>query len=882
MSRDDDDLPMSRIPPVDEDVRREVAFHIEARAAELEARGMTPDDARATAREFFGDKAAVEAECREIESRRRATNRRARRWDALRQDVRLGARLLRRSPGYTAAAVLTLALGIGANTAVFSIVNRVLLQPLAFENADRLVTMTERHESGWANLAYATYLDLREQSRSFDALAEYGAGTSTVIGTDRGFTVNTAWISRDFFKAFPLRPVMGRLPLPDEHVEGAVPVVVVSFAFWRDVLGAPSSLDTVRLRGSQDFAVVGVLPAEFDFPGGTQVWQPMELIEQSESHTSHRWDTIGRLALGVSPAAAQRDVDQVLARLNEQYYPDFDAVGSTITPLQDAMTATSRTPLYLLLAASAILLLTACTNLASASLARGTARQTELSVRSALGATRGRLVRQLVTEAVLVSVLGCLAGLGMAAVMLRLLATQAPPTLQVTDVPIDGWVLAFAAIVSVVTALLFGLLPALRLSESGTRAVLRGGTRGTGEGGRLRIWNMLVAAEVALAVVLLSGSALLIRSFSLVLETDLGFDPDQVTAATVDLPSSTYDRNSTAIPTFHARVLEQLRMQPGVGAAGFINVAPLGGNNPNGRMEVEGKPHDPRGPFTGSSVYRVIGGDYFSVMGIPLRRGRVFGPADDAAAAPVVVVSEAFVKEEWPGEDPIGKRVRPNGMDVSDEPWHVVIGVVGDVRGASVTDEFRETYYFDHRQRPAARTGYSTYVVRSSLAIGSVSALLRQGVASIDPLVVVESTPFRAFVAESVADRRFTMLVLGTFALVALVLAVVGIYAVVSYSVAQRTREMGVRLALGATPSGLRGLVVRGSMAAVIPGLLAGLVLSIGLSGALRSLLYGVTRFDPLSLGTAVALLGGAALVSVLIPAMRATRVDPMLAIRAE
>ncbi len=796
--------------------------------------------------------------------------------------MRLGARLLRRSPGYTLAAVVTLALGIGANTAVFSIVNRVLLQPLAFENADRLVTMTERHAKGWANLAYPTYLEIREQSRSFDALAEYGAGTSTVIGKDRGFTANTAWISRDFFKAFPLRPVMGRLPLPDEHVEGAVPVAVVSYAFWRDFLGAPASLDTVRLRGSKDFAVVGVLPADFDFPSGTQIWQPMELFEQSTSHTSHGWDTIGRLARGVSPSAAQRDVDQLLTRLNEQYYPDFDAVGSTITPLQEAMTATSRTPLYLLLAASAILLLTACTNLASASLARGTARQTELSVRSALGATRQRLVRQLVTEAVLLSLLGCLAGLGLAALTLRLLAPLAPPALHITEVPIDGWVLAFAAIVSVGTALLFGLLPALRLSESGTRAVIRGGTRGTGEGGRLRIWNVLVAAEVALAVVLLSGSALLIRSFSQVLQSDLGFDPNLVTAAEVELPPSMYDRNSTAIPTFHARALERLERQPGVDAAGFVNVSPLRGNNPNGAMEVEGKPHDPRGSFTGSAVYRVVGGDYFQAMGIPLRRGRVFGPADDAAAAPVVVVSETYANEEWPGEDPIGKRVRPDGMDASDEPWHVVIGVVGDVRGASVTDRFRETYYFDHRQRPASRTSDATYVVRSSLAPGSVSALLRQAMASVDPLVAVESTPYREFVAQSLADRRFTMLVLGAFALVALLLSVVGIYAVVAYSVAQRTREMGVRLALGATPGGLRGLVLRGSMAAVVPGLVAGLVLSVALSGALRSLLYGVTRFDIVSLGAAVALLGVASLVSVLIPAMRATRVDPMLAIRAD
>lgn len=882
MRRDEDDLPMSRIPPVDEDVRRELDFHIDARAAELESRGMTPEQARAAARACFGDAAAVEAECREIETRRRAQRKRARKWDDFRQDVRLGARLLRRSPGYTLAAIVTLALGIGANTAVFSLVDRVLLRPLSFTNADRLVTMFERHEKGWGDFAYATYLELRDNLHSFDAIAQYGAGNTTMIGTDRGVTVSTGWISRDFFKAFPLRPVVGRLPLPEEYVLGAAPVAVVSHAFWRDELGSPSSLDSVRLRGDRELHVVGVLPPSFDFPVGTQVWEPMELDEQSKSHTAHNWSTIGLLARGVTPHAAQREVDALLTRMNTQYYPDFDAVGSTITPLQDAMTASSRAPLYLLLAASAILLLTACTNLASASLARGTARATELSVRSALGATRGRLVRQLLTEAVILSLLGCVAGLVLAALTLRVLAPLAPPALHVADVSIDARVLFFATAVALVTALLFGLLPAMRLSDSGTRIVLRGGTRGTADGGRLRIWNVLVAAEVALAVVLLSGSALLLRSFALVLRTDLGFTPDQVTAASVDLPQSTYDRTSSIIPAFHQRALATLGAQPGVTAVGFVNVAPLRGTFPNGAMEVEGKPHVPRGPYSGSAVYRVVGGDYFAAMGIPLKQGRGFGPSDDAGAAPVVVVSETLAQEEWPGDDPIGKRVRAYGMDGREEPWYVVVGVVGDVRGASVTDPFRETYYFDHRQRPANRAGYVTYVVRSPLTEGSIASLIRRGLASIDPLVAIESTPYRSFVAESLADRRFTMLVLGAFALVALLLSVVGIYAVVAYSVAQRTREMGVRLALGATPGGIRTLVLRGSLAAVVPGLALGLVFSAALSGALRSLLYGVTRFDVISLGAAVVLLGGAALVSVLIPAIRATRVDPVRAIRSE
>jgi predicted permease len=880
--RDDDELPLSGVPPVDEDVRRELEFHIEQRASELIAAGHTPERARALARELFGDRQMVEAECREIESRRRETRRRERRLEALRHDARVGLRLLLRSPGFTLAAVLTLALGIGANAAVFSIVNRVLLQPLPYLEADRLTTLIERHEQGWGTLSWSNFLDVEAQSRSFAGLASYGSAPVTVLGRDAAMRVGASAISSGFFRVFPIRPTLGRVPAAEEHLLGANPVAVVSHAFWRDRLGAPSSLDGVRVRMDQDYSVVGVLAPGFAFPAGTDIWVPLELRDQSMSRTAHNWNVIGRLQRGVSPDAAEREVDGILGRLRALHSPDFDAVGSTVTPLQDVLTASSRKPLYLLLGASALLLLAACSNLAGAMLARGTARAGEIALRSALGATRTRLVRQLLTESALLSMLGCLTGLGLAWLLLRGLPFIAPATLPLPEVAIDVWVLGFAALVAVATAVLFGLLPALRLSDAGTGAMLREGSRGTADASRSRAWNVLLAAEVALAVMLLTGSGLLIRSFARVMDTELGFDPSARLAMRLNLPAVNYADNAPTIPGFHQRLLDALRGTPGLEAAGFINVLPLEGNNPSGGMQVEGKPLNARGTSTGYAVYRVVGGDYFRAMDIPVLRGRVFTDADDRSAPPVVVVSETFARTEWPDEDPLGKRLRPAGMDRSEESWHTVIGVVGDIRGASVTDAYRPYYYFDHRQRPSGRTRSVSWVVRTTASQVVLSGALQRAVRSVDPQVPNEIRPLPRLVSDAVADRRFTMVVLGGFSLVALFLAVIGVYAVVSYSVAQRTREIGVRLALGGTPGRMRSMVLLTSMRAVVPGLLAGGILALAGANVLRTLLYDVSPFDTAALGGAILLLGVAAAASSLLPAIHATRVDPMIAMRAE
>jgi predicted permease len=536
----------------------------------------------------------------------------------------------------------------------------------------------------------------------------------------------------------------------------------------------------------------------------------------------------------------------------------------------------------MLFGASAILLLAACANLASAMLARGTARAAELAVRSALGATRVRLIRQLLTESALLAILGAIAGLLLAALLLRALGLVAPASLHVERVRVDAWVQGFALVVAIVTTVLFGLLPALRLSDTSTGSALREGGRGNVGVGRMRAWNALVASEVALAVMLLAGSVLLIRSFAEVMRVDLGFEPQGVLMAEVNLPEVSYG-DSGAVPGFHQRVLEQLQRVPGIEAAGAVNVLPLASGNPNGAMEVEGKPHDERGPFTGYSVYRVVAGDYFRAMQLPVLEGRVFGPGDDARAPAVVVVDQEFAQKEWPGQSAIGKRVRPAGMDMGEgEPWHTVIGVVGSVRTSSIVGPFRQTYYFDHRQRPAGRMMSARYAVRSSLPVGPATVAMRRAVAAVDPQVPVDARPMTTMVSRAVADRRFTMLVLGSFASVALLLALVGIYAVVSYAVAQRTREIGVRLALGATAAEVRRLVMSSALRGIAPGLAVGALLAFAGVRALRSLVYGVSPFDPVALIAAIVILGLVGIASSVLPARRATRVDPLVAMRAE
>lgn len=844
---------------------------------------MSAEQAMAEARAQFGDRRAVETECEQIETRRRGSVQRAERLSALRQDVVVGLRILRKSPGFTIAAIAMLALGIGANSAVFSIVNRVLLQPLPYPESHRIVAVNERHENnGWGNLPWANFLDIRTQSRSFDALASHSSGPGTVLGLSQPFRANLGVVTQGFFKVFSVRPFKGRFMHEEEHSKGGPSVAVVSYSFWRDQLGAPESLTGLRVKTDKDYDIIGVTPAEFSFPEGNQIWSALETTDQGLSRTSHNWETVGLLKSGFTPQAVQRELDVILARLSTQYQPDFDAVSSKVATLHETLNGSFKTPLYLVLGASAMVLVAACVNLASAMLARGTARTAEFTVRFALGATRARVVNQLMVESAMLALAGCVTGLLLAGGILQGLTAVAPAALHLESVKLDGWVISFALVVAVLTTVMFGLLPALRLSKSDVSLALRDGARGTSGAQRMRVWNVLVATEVALAVVLLSSSALLVKSFSKVMQSNLGFEPENAFAVRVELPQALYSGEGPAIPAFHERALERLRAIPGITATGFVNRLPLSGNGPSGAVMVDGKPAGPKGDYNAYSIYRVVGGNYFAAARIPLLKGRTFRVDGAIEAAPSVVVDETFARDQWPNADPIGKRVRVAGMDGRTEVWHDVIGVVGDVRTASPVSPFSATYYFDHRTRPAYRSRTTAYVVRTSLAEGVAAPLIRRAMADVDAQVPIGISALGASVTSSSATRRFPMTMFAAFAAVALVMAVVGIYAVVSYAVAQRTREIGVRLALGATPVGVRSLVLRSAMRAVVPGLIVGAVLSMGSASLLQNLLYGVSPFDPVALLSGVTLLGLVAVVSSLLPAVRATRVDPLIAMRAE
>lgn len=883
--RRDEDLPMSKRPPVDEDVRREIEFHIERRATELAAAGMPRDRALAEARASFGDRATVEAECRDIEERRRTTRHRASRLAEFRQDLVVGWRVLKKNPGFTVAAIVTLALGIGANSAVFSLVNGLLLRPLPYAHADRLVTIDENHQTGWGNIPWPNFVDLKAQNTAFSAMAQYGDGDGTLLAAGNAIRVHQGAFSMGLFDVLEVQPVKGRLPLLSEHQIGAPPVAVVSYAFWRDVLGGPASLDGVRVKGARDYAVIGVLPQGFAFADGTQVWFPLEVEPLEKSRTSHNRATIGRMKPGVTLDAAHRDLSAVFARLATTYKPDFDATDARMSGLRDALYGTMRTPLYLLLGASGVLLLAACANLAGAQLARGAARAGEFAIRSALGAGRGRLLRQLVAESALLACLGAAAGLALSFVILRAFTTIAPASLPIAAVSMDGWVLVATGAAAIVTTILVGALPALRLSRHDAGLALREGTRGTGGVTRMRAWKALVAAEVAIAVVLLTGSTLLIRSFARVMEQQLGFDPSSALAVNVELPGVNYEGpNRPNVARFHDQALERIRTAPGVTSVGFANALPLAGDGPDGGIVVEGKPVITAYGNTGYAIYRVVGGDYFEAAGIPVVAGEVFS-SKRSLPPHSVVVDQAFATREWPNENPIGKRMKVIGMDAlssGPEPWMTVVGVVASVRPSTLTGDFQPTYFMDFHERPMYRVASASYVVRTAGSVAAVAPVVRRAMQAVDPQVAIETAPLQNVVSRRVTDRRFTMIVLGTFAAVALLLAIAGVYAVISYAVAQRNREIGIRLALGASVGRVRGMVLASAAAAVVPGLLLGAGGAMASGRALSTLVYGVSPSDPVSLALALAALGVAGLVSGLLPALRATRVDPLLAIRAD
>jgi putative ABC transport system permease protein len=797
--------------------------------------------------------------------------------DTLLQDLRYAARTLTRSPGFTLVAVFTLALGIGANTAIFSVVNAVLLRPLPYAEPERLAS------AGW--LMRGDYLVARERSRSFEELALYRASVGfNLSAAGEPERVTGAHASPDLFSILGVAPLLGRTLLAHEERPGEDGVVVLSHALWRQRFGGdPAVVGREVMIDSEPRTVVGVMPPGFDFPAGDALlWVPLPL---DPADPVALWgggggQSLGRLRAGVTPAQAQAEIRALASEMREANTlwtpPPEYGMEREVTALQEQMVGEVRTRLLVALGAVGLVLLIACANVANLMLARAAARRKEVAIRTALGAGRFRLIRQLLTESTLLALLGGAAGLALAFGGVRLLIGGLPAdTPRVAEIGIDVGVLGFAAAVTLLTGLLFGLFPALRTSRQDLHAALRGG-RGASEGaGQRRLSSALVAGEVALAVVLVIGAGLLIRSFWTLLRVDPGFRVESIVSARITPPEIRYGQAAQQ-RAFYGELLARTEALPGVSGAALVDRLPLVGGFAGLAFEVEGQPFVP-GTAAPMVETRRITPDYLRLMGIPLLSGRPLADADREGAPDVALINEAMARQHWPGEDPVGRRFKPVWWQ---NRWITVVGVVADVRQYGLASAVEPEMYRPFAQEPA---GTMMLVARTAAEPPVLAANLRSTVAAVDPEVPVsEVLTLEQVVSRSVAAPRFTMLLLAVFAAVALLLGAVGIYGVVAYSVTRRTREIGVRMALGARVEDVARLVIGQGLLLTLVGVAIGLVVALAATRVLSSLLYGIEPTDPVTFLAVPLLLTLVALLASYLPARRATRVDPLVALRAD
>jgi putative ABC transport system permease protein len=858
----------------------ELRFHLEHRIADLVAGGMALEEAHRKARLEFGGLDQVKEECRDVGGSHII--------ETFVQDIRYGLRQLRRNPGFTAVAVLTLALGIGANAAIFSVVNAVLLRPLPFERPSQLVVLWQTVPHFGTNI-FTTPDFLAWRSQSFMTIAGISSEDFNVGTGDRADHVSGGPVSANFFAILRAKPALGRAFLPKEDQPDAGRVVILSYGLWqrdfggdRDIIGKSADLNGLL------FTVVGVMPKGFKDPVLTdqQLWVPLESdptfssFRQSES--VHWLFVIGRLRAGVNPAQASAAMKTISASLGKEY-PQTDArLGLSVTSLDDFVVGDIRPALLIMLAAVGFVLLIACANVANLFLARGMTRANEIALRRALGAGRARVFRQLLTESVLISLLGGAAGVILSFAGLRLLQTLNPGDIpRASGITLDGRVLLFTLGVSLLTGIIFGILPAFQASKSDINKTLKEGGRAarTGLSAR-RLHGLVMVSEVALAVVLLVGAGLMVRSFRDLLQAKLGFDPRHI--LTMQMTFNQQAASPQETPLFYEQVLERVRTLPGVESAALARDLPLAGANPSLPFSIAGRSV----PASGSKPiarYRAISSGYFRTMGILLVEGRDFTDQDARGAPCVAIINQAMVRRYWPGRNPIGTEIKP---DRGAPGWCTIVGVAGDVRKGGPEFPVYPTMHFSYLQVPDADIpsveGSMRLAVRSQSPL-SLVATIRKQVGAINSGVPIYSVRTMSdIVSESLARPRFNMVLLAIFAIVSLMMAGAGIYGVLSYSVAQRTHEIGIRLAIGAQKQDVLKLVVGQGFRFTLIGLGIGIVGAFLLTSFLSSLLYGVKPTDPLTFIAVSLILIAVALLACYIPARRATRVDPMVALRYE
>jgi putative ABC transport system permease protein len=866
-----------------DEVRKEIEMHLELRAREFEAQGMSPDEARKAALEAFGDRRAIESEVRTLRGTTvRARDRRE--WiRELGQDVRVALRGLRRTPGFTIVAILTLALGIGANSALFSVLRSVLLRPLPYPDAGQLVQVWSDHrakgrsEPEW--LSPPDFVDWRDGNRTFSGMAAYQGWAPDMTGSGEPEALGGVVVSGNYFSVLGVSPALGRLLTVADDDAGAERVIVLSDAIWRRRFGSdPGILGKTITLNAEPWTVVGVLRPEFRPPlrVSPEVYRPLRRPATSGcGRGCVVLRVIGRMKPGVSIEQAQADMGAIAARLAQTFPSTNEKVGAWLIPLHEQITGPTREPLLALGAAVGFVLLIACVNLANLLLVRGAGRARELGVRAALGAGRGRLVRQLLTESSVLAVVGGALGLALGAAGSGILSTLVPDGVRrIQSVHMDGAVVGFTAGLVVLSGLLFGLLPSLNAARPDLMGALRSGGRETGRrGGSIR--NGLVVAELAFAVVLLVGAGLLLRSFLLMQRVDLGFRSRGVVLVSIGFPRVRYPDGNSALGAVD-NILAKLRANPAIKSAEVTDLAPLSGGDQDVTAIPVGEPRRADAPE--AIWYRSVSAGYLPVMGMRLVSGRNFTPEDRQGSMPVGIVNEEAARRFWPGKSPIG-RILAQGKD-SAAPRLTIIGVVASARHDGPNQPLKTELFAPFEQFPSRGP---VFVLEPTRDTESAVTGFRQALKEVDPLVPVASVdPMEKLVGDALSLPRLYALLIGIFASAALLLAVLGVYGVMAYAVAHRQREIGVRLALGAAPSAIRRLVLGQGARLALLGTGIGLLAAAGAGRLLGSLLFQVSAFDLPTFALVPLVLGIMSLIACWLPARRAMRVDPLVAIREE
>jgi putative ABC transport system permease protein len=858
----------------------ELRFHFERQAQKYESSGFTREEALRRARLDFGGIDQVKEECREARG--------VHFMEELFQDVRYGLRMLRKSPGFTAVALLTLALGIGANTSIFSVVYGVLLRPLPYQDSDRVIVLNETNPKvGVVSVSYPNFLDWRSSNHAFSRMTAVASVSYNLAGVNQPENISGEAVSPDFLSMLGVHPVLGRDFDPSEEKAGTAPVVLLSYQLWQSHLGGDRDVlgHTINLDG-HGFSIIGVLPVDFRSIDKTDVIVPMGVWLTGNDEASERSDRgdlrlVGRLASGISFTEARAEMDAIAARLAVAYPLANAQGGALLRPIREVFVGDIQPAILVLFGAVMFVLLIACANVANLFLMRGASRTREIALRIALGATRARIVRQMLAESLVLAFFGGVLGVAASIAGIRGMAQLMPMDAQMgAAVNLNGAVLLFAAAAVVLSSLMFGLVPALQLTKPEMQSDLKEGGRSVSAGvGQNRLRGFLAVGEIAVALILLVGAGLMVKSLYRLMSVDPGFKTDRILTMEMDLRTAQYSKKP-AILNFWEQVLDRVRVLPGVERAALGTHVPLTDSHGRSDITIEGMPLPKPGSFPHPDEHAVSPG-YLKTLGVPLLRGREFSDTDTENAPLVGMVNAMIAKQFFPNQDALGKRFM-FGRPSADRPpkWITIVGVTTDTKLYGLANPARLEVYLPFRQ---SVSGDMDLVVKSAADPAALTSAIRYAVASIDkdqPIFAIAT--MQQLVKDSVSTRRVTLILLGIFSALALVLAAIGIYGVISYSVAQRTHEIGIRMALGADGGGVLRMILAQGAKIAGAGVIIGLVASLGLTRLMAQLLFSVSAADPLTFAAVAIVLVGVAMLACYIPARRALRVDPIIALRYE